>query len=398
MAWIDQYELKRPKRTRGGKLTDTALMVRWYAPDGKLKTKRGFLLKTEAEDFAHEIETDKTRGQYVDPTAGKTSVATVASRFMGSAARKAKTQADYQSILETHILPAFGGRSVASLNRSEIMSWSTGLQDSGLSAARTGKALWLLRAILDLAEYDQLIARNPAKGIKRPKVVPREIEPLTATQVEAIAQAIREPYGVFIRVLAYCGLRFGEAVALRRKNFDEMHLRLRVAASIGEISGRLSESTTKTHEARDANLPPTVAKELTEYMAEHTAQDPEAWIFEAPRGGPIRYQNFRSRYWQPALADAGLPVTGLHILRHTCASLLAHEGVNIDQVGAQLGHRSPQTTAKYRHFYPEAGQRRGEALDAARTRALAQLERDALRAGTREIRADSSNQKLRPAP
>jgi integrase len=51
--------------------------------------------------------------------------------------------------------------------------------------------------------------------------------------------------------------------------------------------------------------------------------DPDALVFTAPGGGPLRLTNFRRRVWVPALRSAGLLERfRIHDLRHTCASLL----------------------------------------------------------------------------
>jgi integrase len=69
---------------------------------------------------------------------------------------------------------------------------------------------------------------------------------LTAVQVEALAEAIREPYGVLVRFAAYSGLRPGELVALKVRRLDLLAGTARVVEATAEVSGRHITGPTKT--------------------------------------------------------------------------------------------------------------------------------------------------------
>jgi integrase len=81
----------------------------------------------------------------------------------------------------------------------------------------------------------------------------------------------------------------------------------------------------------------------------------DALLFTAPRGGPLRIGNFRRRVWWPALEAAGLArSTRIHVLRHTCASLLIRQGVHPKAIQHHLGHASIQITMdRYGHLLPD---------------------------------------------
>lgn len=58
--------------------------------------------------------------------------------------------------------------------------------------------------------------------------------------------------------------------------------------------------------------------------------------------------------WRPALRAAGMDPVGVHILRHTCASLLIAQGAPVKAIQAQLGHSSAEPTpGRYGHLYPD---------------------------------------------
>lgn len=92
------------------------------------------------------------------------------------------------------------------------------MADEGLAASRSRQARQVLHAALAQAVSDGLIGRNPTDGVKVATTRPCRQRYLTAEQVAALAVACDERQddaGTLIRVLAYAGLRWGEAVALR---------------------------------------------------------------------------------------------------------------------------------------------------------------------------------------
>lgn len=221
------------------------------------------------------------------------------------------------------------------------------------------------------AVADGIIANNPCAGARLPRMRHQEVTFFTAAQVERLAASIRPPYDVLIYVLAYGGLRYGELAALRRNDCDLGRSRLRVDESLADASGQLHFGPTKTHQRRYVTLPPFLCALLEQHLEAHVEHDPEALLFTAPGGAPLRYNNFYQRFWAKALRDAHLTPTGLHSLRHTCASLLIAHGAPIKAVQAQLGHQSAELTLdRYGHLYPDQMGVLAERLEEARNRGL----------------------------
>ena len=111
------------------------------------------------------------------------------------------------------------------------------------------------------------------------------------------------PYRPLIHVLAYGGLRWGEAVALRRHRCDLGVGRLIVAESLADVNGRAIFGDTKTHRVRKTRIPQFLVEELITHL-ETVDLAPDSLLFTAPRGGPLRIANFRRRVWWPALEVA----------------------------------------------------------------------------------------------
>jgi integrase len=202
----------------------------------------------------------------------------------------------------------------------------------------------VLAQVLESAVEGGLLARNAAEGIKLPKVQRKEMLFLSVVQVEALAAAIRPPYGTLIRFAAYSGLRRSELTALKVGRLDLLHGTARVVAAAPEIDGRLHFGGVKTHEARTVRLPRSVAEELGAYLAGRP-HGPEDLVFTAPLGGPLRPHTWIKGFFKPAVRAAGLPEDlRLYDLRHSCASLLIAQGATVKAVQAQLGHATASIT------------------------------------------------------
>jgi integrase len=138
------------------------------------------------------------------------------------------------------------------------------------------------------------------------------------------------------------------------------------------IDGRLHWGGVKTHEARTVRLPWSISEELAAYLAAHQ-QGPEALVFTAPLGGPLRPHTWVKSFFKPAVRAAGLP-EGLRLydLRHTCASLLIAQGASVKAVQAQLGHATASITLDtYGHLFPSELEALADRLERARATALA---------------------------
>jgi len=193
-----------------------------------------------------------------------------------------------------------------------------------------------------------------------------------ALDAEDLAEAIDPRYATLIRFAAYSGLRPSELTALKLGRLDVLRGSARVVEAAPEIDGRLHWGGVKTHEARTVRLPRSICEELGADLAGRP-RDPEALVFTAPLGGPLRPHTWVKSFFKPAVRAAGLP-EGLRLydLRHTCASLLIAQGASVKAVQAQLGHATASITLDtYGHLFPSELEALGDRLEQARAAALA---------------------------
>jgi hypothetical protein len=110
--------------------------ARYRDPSGRERSK-SFARKLDAERFLQRVEADKLHGQWIDPNQGRTTVGELAERwFETTATLKPKTREDYRSLLNNHVLPAFGQRPLNSIDTLAVRGWLAGLVSGGLSASR----------------------------------------------------------------------------------------------------------------------------------------------------------------------------------------------------------------------------------------------------------------------
>ena len=192
--------------------------------------------------------------------------------------RTRQTRASYRGLIDVRILPYLGRRQVASLAPSDIQRWVNELTSEGLSSSRIRQAHIVLGMALDAAVHDGIVARNPARrsGVRLPKLERRQPVFLEPEVTERIAAACPQPYDLLVRLLGTTGLRWGEAVALRRRSVDLLGRRLLIAESLAEVGRELTFGPTKSHAERVVPLTASVAAALEAHLDDCVGSNPRA--------------------------------------------------------------------------------------------------------------------------
>ena len=314
--------------------------ARYVGPDGRERS-RTFPRKIDAERWLAGVEVSKVRGEWTDPRLARITVADWSMQWLdGLAHLKPSTRATYETLLRVHVLPTWGQVPLAEIAHEDVAAWVARLTASGLSASTVRQTYRVLSLMLNLAVRARRLSRNPAAGIPLPRPRVKDKQFLTHAQVHALADAAGE-YRLLVLVLAYCGLRFGEAGALRVRSVDPLRGRIDVSESLTEVRGQLVFGTPKSHERRSVPVPKFLREELAAACAGRRMDD---LVFTAPGGAPLRSRNFRRRGWNRATTEAGLPGLSPHALRGTAASLAVAAGATVKDVQRMLGHASAAMT------------------------------------------------------
>lgn len=367
--------IRKVQRKGGGSRAKHAWEVRYRDPQRKDRSKT-FRTKGEAEDFADAVETDIGRGQYLDPRLGKKTFGEWAEEWLSARETeiKPKTLIGYQGLLRVHILPAFGGTPMARIRPLDIQRFLARMVELNLSRSRIRQARQLMSMILSAAVDNGYIPRNPVPRDKlKGKEPRRDQHPLTFEQVHAVANAVPDRYRALIYVLAYGGLRWGEAAALRRSRCNLLRNRLEIQESVSEVAGHLHYGSPKTKQSRTVVIPEPVKEVLAAHLAEYVPNDADALVFTTETGTHVWITSFRKGVWWPALDAAGISrVVTIKDLRHTCASLMHAAGRSAKEVKEQLGHSTiAMTLDTYTHLFDEGRDEAAEAMALEFRRALA---------------------------
>jgi integrase len=265
----------------------------------------------------------------------------------------------YRSILTNHLIPAFGDTPLGNIDAVNVQTWIAQLQRTGLSPSRIRQCHSALHSILDLAVRSRYIAANPAHKAQLPRIPPREPRYLNPQQVADLAAAVDPRYETLILTLAYAGLRWGEAVGLKRDRVDLARNRLIIGETLSEVDGKLYTVAPKTHRRREVVIPPFLHTMLVNHL-----RDVDELVWTTPSGKPLRSSNFRKKVWIPALETAGIEYLRVHDLRHTAASLMISAGASPKAIAGQLGHNSIKVTMDtYGHLFPSDQDALAAALD-----------------------------------
>jgi integrase len=261
----------------------------------------------------------------------------------------------YAELWDAHILPRVGQLKLRELTVETLQRYRLELQRDGVGQASARKALVMLQGMLQRAvEWGRLQA-NPMLAVKKPAAGrKRLVQPLSPEVVEtmralALGQGLMRD-ATLLSLLAYAGVRPGEALGLRWSSIQERTLLIDSAVFDGELG------PTKTRRARTVRLLKPLARDLTEWRLKCGRPADDALVFPRRDGKPwllTDYKNWRRRFFDRVVEAVGLTEVRPYDLRHSFVSLLIHEGRSVVDVARQAGHAPTMTLDTYAHVFDE---------------------------------------------
>lgn len=269
----------------------------------------------------------------------------------------------YEGLIKNHIAPTgavlastrvvdmsaardllLGELPLEALSPDRVRAWRAALLASGVSVTTAAKAYRLLRAILATAVEDGLIRRNPCR-LRRAGYEPTPERPIaSAGQVLALADEMPARYRVLVLLAAFASLRWGELIALRRRDVDLRVGTVRVVRTISELpTGELITGPPKSRAGvRHVAVPLSVAGLMRDHLAMFGSAGLDDLIFTGEHGQPLRRSNFnKTTRWKTAVVAVGLPPGfRFHDLRHTGNTLAAETAASTRELMERMGHDS----------------------------------------------------------
>jgi integrase len=240
--------------------------VRWRDEHGRNRSKT-LGRKRDAEAFDAEIRRMRRLGELGLMDAGRVTLAEFGQEWLVAYAvpnLEPKTLRTYESLWDRHVLPNIGGVELRQLRPAVLDRFLAQLQENGLSPASVKKVAGMLQGVLQRAVEWERIAQNPMRVAHKPRARRRiVIRPIAPAQVEELRQHVladgRLRCATLVSVLAYSGLRPGEALALTWDRVGERTIAVTGASSMGRLKG------TKTGAERTVRLLSPLAEDLADW-------------------------------------------------------------------------------------------------------------------------------------
>ena len=211
--------------------------------------------------------------------------------------------------IRLHLVPAFGSRPLGSLTPLDVQKLVNEFSANASHPQPPARTTQCSRAILNSALNADLIARSPCRGIKLPRVAPKERVIVGPDEIHRLAEAIAPEYRAMVLVRGRARFPVG-----RVRRAPGSRRRRTPAHRDGPPQRGRSPRCARYRRAQDqrrashrrclAQLMATIAEHLRRRGL--TARNADAWVFAAPVGGPLLYSHFRQRVWLPAVRKADL--------------------------------------------------------------------------------------------
>jgi integrase len=188
-------------------------------------------------------------------------------------------QVHYEHLLVKHVLPELGPLELRAITPEMIPRWQADRLAAGYGRVAIRHAFDLLGSILQRALEGGQIPANPARAVRKaPRPRHQEVRPLPPSAIERMRAASTPRDAALISVLAYAGLRPGEALALQWRDIREQTILVERAVSLGE------ERDTKTAAHRTVRLLQPLAADLREWRLLSGRPSGKTPVFPRPMG------------------------------------------------------------------------------------------------------------------
>lgn len=269
--------------------------------------------------------------------------------------RKATTIKGYRDAVERLSSP-IQTISAVSLTTYQLEKEIALMSSNGLGAKTIKNTMGLVSAAYRHAIRIGLLEDNPCERLVLPKVEPRDIRIFYLDEIQPFLDALADVdlnEKVAYELALFLGLRRSEILGLKESDVDIVRGMVDIHSTRHRVDGEDIETDTKTKRStRTLALPDILILDIARLLQIHREFPYEKtdFLIQDGFGQPLSPQTLSSRLVR--LEDKkGLPHVTIHGLRHTYASLLHSQGVDMANISAELGHSNLTTTQNiYTHI------------------------------------------------
>lgn len=243
------------------------------------------------------------------------------------------------------------------LNQELIQKFYNDLSDDGFSEETIKATHSLINGALNKAEELKMVNKNEARKCKIPKDdilndEEKEAKALTDEQEKAFLFQLgrRTKHYMYALFMDNTGLRPGEALALSRSDINLTMKTVKVSKTYIAKLNKVQNVPKTASSKRTVPIPDKIIDLLKEYMLKQPNKQPDAPLFQTSNGNRPTFSYLRKRF-KSAGEAIGCGWINLHTMRHTYASKLFKNKVDIKIISKLLGHKDVSTTYDiYVHF------------------------------------------------
>ncbi|MGN0378793.1 MAG: tyrosine-type recombinase/integrase [Butyrivibrio sp.] len=345
-----------------------------WTPDPEKTTKQN---EKALNQFAMEFEMSVKSGKYLDGE--RITFQEFSKKWLQEYANvqlEKTTVAFYESMLNIHILPVIGHLKLARIQPShlnklyiDMLTHRNDGKTGGYSPTTIKRVHATICSIMSTAMQWNVILNNPCERVRPPKQVrtPKDVQFFTIEQTaafldelerEATSGTIKLQHNIFLQLAIFCGMRRGEAIALTWQDIDFSKNTVSISKSTAIVHGKpITKAPKNESSVRTIAVPDHIMKMLRRYRIEYNTYrlsigsqwSGNDYVFIQWNGAQMYpstpyfiFKKIISRY--NAEHEEHLPEIPLHGLRHTSATLLISQNVDVRTVSNRLGHAQTSTT------------------------------------------------------
>lgn len=353
----------------------------------KQKTKGGFKRKKDAQAAMHKLLVEINDNNYVEPSK-ETFTEFIESWFTGHYQKRVGeiTSSNKRYMKDKHLIKEnpFAELPLSKITTEDIDSFYNLKIEQGHKASYIRKFHQMLKQVFEQAIRWKKISNNPVVNAVPPVIKKEEMKIWGPLEIQIFLNFCRDEHQRITFLLAiYTGMRRGEILGLKWDDIDFEKMKINVKRSLGYTpeKGYFFTMLKTKNSKREIPIPEILIDELLKHQKQQQ-------IWKERFGEEYHDQDFVNcrengteqdpgnllRLMKRLIRDSNVTSIRFHDLRHTHASILISEGVDIVKVANRLGHANPKITLEtYAHLIPNQDNELADIFQSALNRSVSNL-------------------------